>query len=395
MRFEELANTFFFRLPLFKRRHGFFVDDLQSKSDLLTYKKASSTNGKLDFYRPEKLSFSISSFSNVLQENGSLSYTCTEENLITLFQSPEKIVINEYHPVALENLSKYSAYYKEGYEKGIERPIISELGKSYQALDINTKIEILKDFCQLCHQYSFFEGFTVPDCLKGIGYMQGMLFTGFKEYALLTSQKKKEMTLVEVTPKLHSLKALNVDTPQLQPKELVPKSDSTDPDLRIPIKSRQKWKDLGILWALLLYPIEESPITITSKSEIHDMLSLLFILEGEATNNHRIFDLSIFESRNRSQIEFLMRFSKLIIEGPTQNNSHYCNLLKSKFSGIYGETQAHAGISVKSIASHWMEKTNEFLQILRKHQPPKQIFDLINSIMIKNDFKSKRLTQYK
>jgi hypothetical protein len=113
---------------------------------------------------------------------------------------------------------------------------------------------------------------------------------------------------------------------------------SNPPDLRIPLRSTDLMKIIELLWSLLLIPIEDSPVVLKSKADINNIVGQLFSLKNEAKTDNRkdLIDLSVFETRHRSLIEFLMRFSKLRIEGNTQNNTVYCSLLKSSFLGIYG-----------------------------------------------------------
>lgn len=403
MQIDELVNTFFFRLPLFKPGHGFYLDDKQGKYEFLTYIDQGKDWDKIHFQPPAELKFSISSFVSILNGDEGLSFTCTEQNLITLFLKPDKIVCNEHRKITDTQLSSYADLYKEGYTNGSKISITDAIGESYMSLTAALKTAVVIEFCQQCHHYSFFEGFAVPDCLKGIGYLQGVLFTAFREFSLLTKQASiKESISIPVissdeglfikAPKEESINKQVFSTIQNE-KEAA----ANQPDLRIALRSPEIMKDIELLWSLLLIPTDESHVIIKSRADISHLVKQLFFVKNQTPmpSPKSKVDLTIFETRHRSIIEFLMRFSKLRIEGNTQNNTLYCSLLKYSFLGIYGGNQHNKEVQVNTISSHWVKKTNECLQNLRKTQLPKSLFSLINDIMNQNDFKSKPLTLYK
>ena len=402
MPFDEIANTVFFRLPLFKPGHGFYIDDLQGKYDFLTYMNNESDWEKMHFQQHDELNMSITSFVNIIEENVGLRYTCTEHNLINLFLKPEQIAVNEHRKITNTQLSSYADFYKEGYDNGSKISIIAAFGESYMSLSLELKTEVIEEFCRQCHKYSFFEGFTVPDCLKGIGYLQGLLFNAFKEFLLL---KKQQLNQTLNRPGKLPEESLTIiaknEVGNNRNAGQVIQSDNTissdPPDLRISLRSTDLLKAIELLWSLLLMPIDDYPIVVKSRTDIGNIVRQLFYVKSDTKKYNRkdIIDLAIFETRHRGLIEFLMRFSKLMIEGNTQNNTIYCSLLKYSFLGIYEENHQNKGVSVKSIGSHWMKKTNECLQNLRKIDLPKPIFDLINEIMNQSDFKAKPLTRYK
>lgn len=403
MQIDELANTFFIRLPLFKPGHGFYVDDTQGKYDFLTYIDRGKNWDNIHFQPPGKLTLSITSFVVVPRGNSGLAYTCTESNLINLFLKPEQIAVNEYPQITNTQLSSYASLYKEGYTNGSKISITDALGASYTSLSVELKTAVIKELCQQCHEYSFFEGFAVPDCLKGIGYLQGVLFNAFREFSLLKKQASIKQTLnrpeksleegLPITSKVIEGNNKQVSLAIINEKETA----ANQPDLRIALRSPDAMKDLELLWSLLLIPIDDSRVIVKSRADISNIVRHLFFVKNDSprpVQNNKV-DLAIFETRHRSIIEFLMRFSKLRIEGNTQNNTVYCSLLKYSFVGIYGGNQQNKEIQVSTISSHWMKKTNECLQNLRKTELPKLLFTLINDIMNQNDFKAKSLTHYK
>jgi hypothetical protein len=153
---DELANTFFFRLPLFKPGLGFYIDHLQGKYDFLTYWNKDSDPGSMHFKQHDELYMSITSFVRIIKENVDLSYTCTEQNLINLFLSPERLVLNGHHKITNTQLSSYADFYKEGYDKGSKISLNHALGESYMSLSLEVKREVIEEFCRQCHKYSFF-----------------------------------------------------------------------------------------------------------------------------------------------------------------------------------------------------------------------------------------------
>lgn len=400
MQIDELTNTFFFRLPLFKPGHGFYVDDKQGKYDFLTYVNQGRDWDKIHFQRPAELKLSISSFASILNGHEGLAYSCTEQNLINLFLKPDQIACNEHRKITNTQLSYYADMYKEGYKNGSKISIADAIGKSYISLSGELKTGVVKEFCQQCHYYSFFEGFAVPDCFKGIGYLQGLLFTAFREYSFL----KRQAAIKELpsNPGLSGEQGLVTKAPQEEcfnkqagPAIQIEKETvANQPGLRISLRSSEIMKDLELLWSLLLIPVDDSPVILKSRTDISHLVKQLFLVKNETPmpSPKSKVDLTIFETRHRSIIEFLMRFSKLRIEGNTQNNTLYCSLLKYSFLGVYAGNQHNKEVQVSTISSHWMKKTNECLQNLRKTQLPKPLFTLINDIMNQNDFKSKPLT---
>ena len=123
----------------------------------------------------------------VKHEYNSLVFYCCEHHINLIFDRKKKVVKNTIRLMDDEDRAEIRKEYIRGYEAGLQKPLIEELGDEYALSPPPVRAKILEEFCRYCNDLSFFEGFAVPRVIFCIGYIQSFYYKGYRSLWELTS----------------------------------------------------------------------------------------------------------------------------------------------------------------------------------------------------------------
>lgn len=261
-----------------------------------------------------------------------LVYYISEPNIQKLLQEQRdgsgEIIVDHVRKIDTELLNQTLNLFYEGYRAANDR-LFLELGDGYLMLPLIKRKQQLSDFIRYTFNMLYFEGFTIPNVLYALGYMQSCLVSALKEYAIL-EQLLQDSDEVE-------MKAASVNESR--------QSNTTDQQQK-PIKNKSEkvllncpTADVLQLWLELtdeqLCSALNVPVVFANQDMVLDLLGSIF-----ATPNNASPTFSATAHRYQQLSPGYMNLLCLLMHATYKMNhsythtplKQYCAILKSTFS---------------------------------------------------------------
>lgn len=118
---------------------------------------------------------------------GEEHFFVSEINLVKLFDPYQigKLLRENNFPISSELVEEIKAQFLKGYTDGLQN-FEKEIGSFFFSLAIYDRLKVLVDFMDYCHRQLYFEGFTIPEVLYSLGYIQACLLQAYKTYQNLS-----------------------------------------------------------------------------------------------------------------------------------------------------------------------------------------------------------------